>query len=280
VVGASIDTEPPAHILRLMTTEFAEVIGLTADGDDTWTALVPEGWDFMGIPNGGLVSSVMATALVAATERPDPITSTAHFLRPAVVGPAVIETEVIRRGRSLTTARARLTQDGQPVAHLVASLGDLEETVGDAIIDADLPPMPPPEECVGTGEASTFDAPPIAERLNLRLHPDQVGWAVGRPSGEAVISGWADIPFGSSTALMPLVADALPPSLFGTGRYLGPIPTIELTVHTHARPVPGPVAARFRTDHAGPRYVEEDGWVSDSSAKLVAVSRQIAVLPR
>ena len=64
-----------------------------------------------------------------------------------------------------------------------------------------------------------------------------------------------------------------------TGKYIGPLPTIELTVHTHARPRPGPVAARFRTDHACPRFVEEDGWISDSSGKLVSVSRQIAVLP-
>ena len=121
--------------------------------------------------------------------------------------------------------------------------------------------------------------PPIARRMNIRLHPDQVGFATGHPSGEAVVSGWVDIPFTSSTALMPLVSDALPPSLFNTGEFLGPVPTIELTVHTHARPSPGPVAARFRTDHAGPRYVEEDGWIIDSPGKLITVSRQIPVLP-
>jgi hypothetical protein len=78
---------------------------------------------------------------------------------------------------------------------------------------------------------------------------------------------------------MPLIADALPPPFFNTGRYFGPLPTIELTVHTHARPAPGPVAALFRTDHAGPRYLEEDGWVSDSGGKLIAVSRQLAIIP-
>ena len=71
----------------------------------------------------------------------------------------------------------------------------------------------------------------------------------------------------------------MPPSLFNTGQYFGLLPTVELTVHTHARPCPGPVAVRFRTDHAGPRYVEEDGWISDTSGRLIAVSRQIAVLP-
>ncbi len=262
-----------------MSGVFSELIQLTALDDGAWTAIIPDGWDFMGITNGGLVSSVMATALVAATGRPDPITSTAHFLRPARVGPVAIETEVMRQGRTLTTARARLAQDDRLVAHLVASLGDLTETMGKALVDVDLPPMPPPEACVGPEDTADFAPPPIAHRLNLRLHPEQIGFATGRPSGDAVISGWADLPFGSSTAVLPLVADALPPPLFNTGHYLGPLPTIELTVHAHARPAPGPVAARFRTDHAGPRYVEEDGWISDQTQRLVAVSRQIAVFP-
>ena len=261
-----------------MSSDFADLIELARIREGDWTSNIPDGWDFMGVPNGGLVSSVMATALVAATERPDPITSTTHFLRPARPGPVAIETEIIRKGRSLTTARAELTQNDTLVAHMVASLGDLTDT-GEVIVDLDLRPLPPPEECVGAEEAPAFEFPPIAQRMNIRLHPDQVGFATGHPSGEAVVSGWVDIPFTSSTALMPLVSDALPPSLFNSGEYLGPLPTIELTVHTHARPSRGPVAARFRTDHAGPRYVEEDGWTSDSSGKLIAVSRQIAILP-
>ena len=261
-----------------MSSDFADLIELARIGEGDWTSNIPDGWDFLGGPNGGLVSSVMATALAAATERPDPITSTTHFLRPARPGPVAIETEIIRKGRSLTTARAELTQNDTLVGHMVASLGDLTDT-GEVIVDLDLPPLPPPEECVGAEEAPAFEFPPIAQRMNIRLHPDQVGFATGHPSGEAVVSGWVDIPFTSSTALMPLVSDALPPALCNSGEYLGPLPTIELTVHTHARPSRGPVAARFRTDHAGPRYVEEDGWISDSSGKLIAVSRQIAILP-
>lgn len=261
-----------------MSHDFSELIELEADSDSRWTAQIPEGWDFMGIPNGGLISSMMATTLVAATERPDPITSTAHFLRPAFPGPVVIEIEIIRAGRMLTTARAQLTQNNKLIAHLVASLGDLGEASDDAILDLDLPPLPPPSECVGTTDVDGFLAPPIAHRLNLRLHPDQVGFATGHPFGAAEISGWADIPAGSPTALLPLIADALPPSIFNSGKYFGLLPTVELTVHTHARPASGPVGGRFRTDHAGPRFVEEDGWLTDSGGKLIAVSRQIAAL--
>lgn len=261
-----------------MSSEFADLIELAQSRDGDWTSTIPAGWDFVGVPNGGLVGAVMATALVAATERPDPITSTTHFLERVHPGSVAIQTGVIRQGRRLTTARAELTQNGTLVAHMVASLGDLTDA-GEAMVDVDLPHLPAPDECIGVEAATTFAFPAIAERLNLRLHPDQIGFATGHPSGDAAISGWVNLPFAPSTALMPLVADGLPPSLFNTGEYLGPLPTMELTVHTHARPSSGPVAARFRTDHAGPRFVEEDGWISDSSGTLISVSRQIAVLP-
>ncbi len=262
-----------------MADSFPELIALSPTGDGTWTAEIPDGWGFMGIPNGGLVSSIMATAVAAATGRPDPITSTAHFLRPARPGPATLTTATIRRGRSLTTVRAELQQEDRVVAHLVGSLGELAEATSEPRIEIELPPLPPPEQCIGTDETAGFEPPAIARRVNLRLHPDHVGFATGAPSGRAEVSGWADIPFGSPTTLMPLIADAFPPPFFNTGEFVGPLPTIELTVHTHARPAPGPVAARFRTDYAGTRYLEEDGWISDSAGRLIAVSRQIAVFP-
>jgi acyl-CoA thioesterase len=158
-----------------MTTEFTDLVGLAAADDGEWSASIPDGWGFMGIPNGGLVSSVMATALVEATGRPDPITSTAHFLRPAMPGSCVIDTEIIRPGRTLTTARARLRQDDKLVAHLMASLGDLTQTVGDAVIDIRLPPMPPPEECIGPNDAGGFEAPPIAPASTSAFTPTM--WA-------------------------------------------------------------------------------------------------------
>ena len=106
---------------------FNEIIELASVGDGRWSAVVPDGWDFLGIPNGGLISSILATTLVEAVGRPDPVTSTAHFLRPAAVGPAQISVDIIREGRRLTTARAVMHQGGKTVAHLISSLGDLSD---------------------------------------------------------------------------------------------------------------------------------------------------------
>lgn len=257
---------------------FSEIIELEQHDGDTWTATVPEGWDFLGIPNGGLISSMLATALVHSVGRPDPVTSTAHFLRPASVGPVSMNVQVIRSGRRLTTARAVMTQHDKTVAHLIASLGDLDE--GDAErLPLRFDPLPPPDQCLGVHDTEGFEPPAIAEKLGLRLHPDHVGFATGAPSGVAEVSGWMNLPADESSSIMALVADALPPAVFNSGLYFGPVPTVELTVHTHARPAPGPVAVRFRTDHIGASYLEEDGWIADSTGRLVAVSRQLAALP-
>ena len=187
---------------------FNEIIQLEQSGDGHWAAVVPDGWDFLGIPNGGLISSILATTLVEAVGRPDPVTSTAHFLRPAAVGPAQINVDLIREGRRLTTARAVMRQGDKTVAHLISSLGDLSD--GDTErLPLRFEALPPPDECIGTDETDGFDPPAIAKRLGLRLHPDHVGFATGQPSGDAEVSGWVDLPEASPSAVMALLADAL-----------------------------------------------------------------------
>ncbi len=57
------------------------------------------------------------------------------------------------------------------------------------------------------------------------------------------------------------------------------MPTIELTVHVHKRPVPGWIGASFRTDHINAGFLEEDGVLWDELGDVVALSRQIAVVP-
>ena len=259
---------------------FVEAIELRPRNDRTWSAAIPEGWDFMGMANGGLVSSVMVTALAETAGRPDPITSTAHFLRPAFPGPVSIRTETIRTGRSLTTARADLSQNDRLIAHVVASLGELDHDPADPVFAVPAPSLPPPEECLGPRQpADGFQSPPIAHRLNLHISPDTAAFARGE-RGEPEMSGWAFVPFGAPTTMMPVVCDAMPPPYFNTGLYFGPLPTVELTVHTYRKPPSEQVQALFKTDHAGPRYLEEDGWIWDTEGKLLAVSRQIALLPQ
>jgi acyl-CoA thioesterase len=55
--------------------------------------------------------------------------------------------------------------------------------------------------------------------------------------------------------------------------------TIELTVHVRGRPVPGWLACRASTRHVIDGVHDEDFEMWDASGRLIAQSRQLALLP-
>ena len=122
---------------------------------------------------------------------------------------------------------------------------------------------------------------PLLERFGTRIDPAYVGWAVGKPSGSGVIQGWFKLaderPLDPVALLM--VVDALPPVTFDLG-LPGWAPTLELTAHVRARPAAGWAIARHATRNISGGQFEEDCEVWDSEGRLVAMSRQLALLPR
>ncbi len=91
---------------------------------------------------------------------------------------------------------------------------------------AEPPELPPPGALrVHRGRAARrrWSTPRSWQRLDLRLDPACVGWAVGRPSGRGVIQGWLRMADGREPdpLLLLLAADALPPVTFDLGRSAG-----------------------------------------------------------
>ena len=122
---------------------------------------------------------------------------------------------------------------------------------------------------------------PLLQRFGTRIDPAYAGWRTGEPSGQGVIQGWfrlADDRPLDPVALL-LVVDALPPATFDLGRP-GWAPTLELTAHVRAKPAPGWAIVRHATHNISGGQFEEDCEVWDSTGRLVAQSRQLALLPR
>jgi acyl-CoA thioesterase len=272
--------------------EFDVGIGVTAQARDprTYDVAVGAGWQIGSGVNGGMLMALLGSALrttFADDGHPDPLSVTGYFLTAARPGPGEVRTSVLRSGRSMSTGSASLVQveDDREVerVRVLATYGDLAGLPDDVRTTAVPPDLPPPEQCL-----STSDAPPTAmehaaflDRVDLRLDPACVGWAVGRPSGRGVIQGWLRLadPREPDPVLLLLAADALPPVTFDLGLF-GWTPTLELTVHVRAAPSVGWLRVRHATRNIAGGLLEEDAEVWDAAGRLVAQSRQLARLPR
>jgi hypothetical protein len=207
-------------------------------------------------PNGGYLLALAGAALQQATPgQPDPLSITAHYLRPGLGDqPAELQVDLMRRGRTLSTARARLLQDGQPRLELLAAMGTLGPLGGAGAPQLTLPPpdLPPPDDCPGRSAPAQGVSLSILDRLDIRLHPQH---ARAGEAGEARVSGWIRFRDGRDADPLAclLMADAFPPAVFGLLGQVGWVPTVELTVHLRARPAPGWLRAQFVAQDPGRR---------------------------
>ena len=80
--------------------------------------------------------------------------------------------------------------------------------------------------------------------------------------------------------MLPARADAWPPAVFSRLEVPVGVPTIDLTIHFRQAPsgAPGWCLVRFRTQVAAAGYLEEDGEIWSADGRLLAQSRQLAVV--
>lgn len=237
-------------------------------------------WTIAGKPNGGYLLAVLARAAVhaAGSTHPHPLAVSAHYLHAPEPRGAAVEVDVLRRGRSASQLRVRLRQDERTCVEALLTLGLLGTTApwwgGEAA-----PALPPPEDCVllpSTPPGAGYTVP-ILDVLALRLDPETVGWAVGRPSGRGELRGWATHVDGLAWDEISLLTavDAFPPATFDLGS-TGWVPTLELTAYVRALPAPGPLVIRQRARLVQDGRVDEACDVWDSRGALVAQATQLA----
>jgi acyl-CoA thioesterase len=256
-------------------TEFEEGTRVDASG----RGAIAAGWDIGGNANGGYLLTIAARAMTEAVGQPDPATITAHFLAPGAAGPVTVDAAVVRSGRRFATATGLMRSTKGPLLAVLGSFTELGEVEGPERVDGGPPDLPPPEACT---EATDAFPPPFMSRIDARLHPRDAGFRSGAPSGEPVVRGWFRLRDGEpvDTIALLLAADAFPPTIFNARLPVAWTPTLELTVHVRARPAPGWLRCAFRTRYVSAGFLEEDGEVWDATGRLVAQSRQLALVPR
>ena len=260
--------------------ELASATGVLSIGAGKYSAEIHPGWDIMGNANGGYLLALAARAAANEVERTDPVSVTAHYLRPGKPGPVTIETEVLRSGRRFSVARSTMTAADTLVA-VLGTYGTLEPSDHLERLESGPPNVPPPDDCIPIEPTETFP-PPFMGRVEVRLDPADTLFASGVPSGKPRVQGWFrlrdDEPI--DTIALLVAVDAFPPTIFNANLPIAWSPTVELTAHIRARPQPGWLRCAFTTRFITGGFLEEDGEVWDESGTLVAQSRQLALIPR
>lgn len=276
----AVGTDPtPVHDFDIDTA-------VTPLGDGQYGAEVSDRWGLLGagggFANGGYALAICLRALRAESVHPDPVAVSATYLSRVRFGPARLEVEPIRSGRRVSALAGRLVQDGKERVRVVASFADLTAASGRTEVRNAPPDLPPPAECLALATRTDVPGFSLADRLEFR-YVELPGWRRGAPAGQLSDQFWmrlAPDETGSvrdpDTLSIAAMVDMATPPVIDLGE--AGSTTIELTVHVRGVPAPGWLACRVSTRHVIDGLHDEDFEIWDSTGRLVAQSRQLALL--
>ena len=258
-------------------SSFSSATAVRRRTDSLYDADLDAGWSIGGKPNGGYLLAVVANAALDAVGRPHALATSGHFLRPPSAGPAEIRVEVMKTGRTVSTARTVLWQNDKPCLDVTVTAGDLPEDEPEHA-GFPQPDMPPPEECRERQQDDIVVE--LLDHVDVRLVPDTVPFPRERVAGaDPVIRGWMRFHDGADADALALLlaVDVCPPTVFHLGR-MGWAPTVELTCLLRREPAPGWLAFEAKATVLAGGWFDEEATVWDRTGALVAQSRQLALV--
>ncbi len=264
-----------------MVFEFDKATQVRATADGAYAARVHEGWDIAGNANGGYLLAIASAAMCAATGRSLPVAVSCHYLGPVNDADVVIETSVVKSGKTFATAHATMRAGDRVIVDAIGTCGDALPAGAQRHATRGAPSMPSFADSAPRPTTSA-GMPGLMRNVDVRLHPHDTGFALGAPSGDALVRGWSAFRDGRpiDALALTLMCDAFPPAVFNLSGAPGWVPTVQLSFYLRATPAAGPVRAEFATNQLHDGMFEEDGLLWDSHGVLVAQSRQLALMPR
>jgi acyl-CoA thioesterase len=253
-------------------------------GPGSWKAEVPPGWDIFGVTNGGFLMGIATRAMAAEAGGRVLISATGTFLNPSTPGPVQVDVSTLKSGRGFSTLRARLSRDERPLVAVNAVFAEPDRPVpAKDLVEGSPPEIPRPEDCVPvTPVPDSLLPPPFAGKVEIVAHPEDAALLTGSSTGKALVRGWFRLRESEEIDAHAVVmaTDALPPAIFNSAYEAGWTPTVELSVQVrNPRPL-GWLACSVSTRFVTGGMLEEDGEIWDEEGRLVALSRQLALIPR
>jgi len=281
VAGASggqriLFASDPGSVLEV----FSQVSSIRTRAAGTFDAEISGEWTIVGKPSGGYLLALLGRAASSLTDSGHVVAASAHYLRSPDPGPVEIAGELLRRGRSISQVRARMSQGGRPCVEALVSTSELDPSAAPRW-DAGVPDIQqvPFDDCIRLEPVTPVPGfrIPMLDQVDLRLDPELSGVPKGCPSGRGQLSGWLKLLGEESFDPISLLyaVDAFPPPTFDTD-FSDMLTTAELTVYVRAIPAPGPVRIVSRVRLIDPRWVDETCDVWDGTGRLVAQATQLA----
>lgn len=237
--------------------------------------LDPSWWVGQG-PSGGYVAAGMLRALQDRFEHAAPLRDlSVSFLEPAKAGPARIETQLIRKGGSVTIARATMRQDRTPLATMRATTGAARE--GPSFVAQAAP------DVAGWETARPFDPPKALKPPTFVQHCEFRIAGGAAPLGGDVgdeMCAWMRMaePTPMDEPLLAFLADAWMPALFAVVDEPVLAPSLDMSLQVQALPEAHgddePLLGVFSAETARDGYAFEDGTLWTREGELVARARQ------
>lgn len=237
---------------------------------------IPPGWAQGRATYGGLVAGLLCRRLFGLVGEERVLRSaTMSFVGPVVPGEVTLTAEILRSGKSVTQAEARLLQDGVVQAVLLASFGAPRDS--QLVVSPPACDLPSPE----TARVMPYLPglmPEFLQHMDMRLCTGQFPF-----TGSAVpdFSGWMRFRQPPSTfgisQLFALI-DCWPPSVLPMLRAPAPASSLCWTLEFLHFP-PEATGESFwhydvRTDACADGYAHAEARVRDDQGRLVAISRQ------
>ncbi len=262
--------------------KFARDTSVTPVEAGVYEGSVSRDWWIVFGPNGGFIAALIVRALEAAvgdagrTAR----SLTIHYTAAPKEGRVRIHTTVERAGRSQTTVTARMEQDGRLIALAIGAFS-AQRVPALEYDELPMPDVPPPEDVPAVEPDPR--APRFSQQWQLRPAVGKQPFG-GTTEGPTRSGGWIrpleEHPLDA--ALVAQLTDAWLPAVFTRLAEPNPVPTIDLTIHFRtALPLPADYAlVVFESRLAGEGFIEEDGLIWARDGRLIAQSRQLALMQR
>jgi acyl-CoA thioesterase len=242
---------------------------------------IPTGWTQGRANFGGLVGAILYARIDALIEEKRELRSaTVSFVGPVAAGPVTVKAELLRHGKYVTQAEARIIQNGEVMAVMLASFGAARESYLQVAADA-APVFKAPEECLSLPNMPGL-TPEFVQNFDVHWgHGDFPFTGSTLPE----LGGWVRLKEdrGAFDVMdLFLLVDAWPPALLPMVKGVAPGSSMCWTLE----PVYLPENKtshnwwqyQSKTDYAVDGYGNTQARIWDDEGRLVALSRQTVVV--